>query len=196
MVLHQHRAPGAERRRDAVALVVVDDQVRVAEPRDAVREQDPVVGQHLEVGRRRAERGRVRRMAVDDRADVRPGAVDAGVEDGLEVQDGVRVVERDDVLRLDLVERDALALDPDLAVRTARADVPERQVGVALRGEDAARPGDLLAKALGDRDHSAAVSVGGILRVREAEDHDHVLVARCSRRRARRRPGCGPRRPS
>ena len=115
MVLHQDGAPGAERGGDPVALVVVDDQIGVAEPRDAVREQDPVVGQQLEVGRRRPERGRVRRMAVDDRADVGPGAVDPGVQDGLEVEDGVRVVERDDVLGLDLVERDALALDPDLA---------------------------------------------------------------------------------
>ena len=69
--------------------------------------------QHLEVGCRRAERSRVRRMAVAC-AGVRPGLVDAGMEDGLEVQDGVRVVERDDVLRLDLVQSDALALDPDL----------------------------------------------------------------------------------
>ena len=92
-------------------------------------------------------------MAVDDRAGVRPGLVDAGVEDSLEVQDRVRVVERDDVLRLDLVQSDALALDPDLPFRTAGAHVPERQVGVAFRGEDAAGPGDLLAKALGDGDH-------------------------------------------
>ena len=67
------------------------------------------MGEEREVGRGRAERGRVGRMAVDDRAHVRPGAVDAGVQDGLEVEDGVGVVERDDVVGLDLVERDALA---------------------------------------------------------------------------------------
>src|SRR4051794_39649616 len=116
--------------------------------------------QQLQVGRGRPERGRIGRMAVDDGADVRPGAVDAGVQDGLEVQDGVRVVERDDVLRLDLVQGDALALDPDLPLRAAGAHVPERQVGVALRSEDAAGPGDLLAKALDHGQHQRR-SVGG-----------------------------------
>ena len=110
--------------------------------------------------RSRAERGRVRRVAVHDGADVRAGAVDAGVQHRLEVQDRRRVVERDHVVRLDLVQRDALALDPDVAVRPAGADVAERQVCVALGGQDAACPRHLLAEALGDRDHQRR-SVGG-----------------------------------
>jgi hypothetical protein len=97
-------------------------------------------------------------MSVDDRADVRAGAVDAGVEYRLEVEDGVRVVERDDVLRLDLVERHSLALDPDLALGSPDADVPERQVRVALGREDAAGAGHLLAEALGHDDHQATIS--------------------------------------
>ena len=54
---------------------------------------------------------------MDDCADVLPCPVDAGVQHGLEVEDRVGVVERDDVVGLDLVERDALPLDPDFAVR-------------------------------------------------------------------------------
>ena len=99
-------------------------------------------------------------MPVDDGSDVRAHAIHAGVQDGLEVEAGVGVVEQHHVVRLDLVQRDALALDPDLAVGPPRADVAERQVGVALGGEDAAGPGDLLAKALRDDDHQRR-SVGG-----------------------------------
>ena len=59
----------------------------------------------------------------------------------------------DDVSGFDFVERDALALDPDRAVRAARADVAEREVGVALGRKDATRPRDLLLQRLRDRDH-------------------------------------------
>src|SRR5581483_10106627 len=62
---------------------------------------------------------------------------------------------------LDLVERDALALDPDLAVAAPGADVAERQVGVALGGEDPAGPRDLLPEALRDRGSHQRRSVGG-----------------------------------
>ena len=53
-------------------------------------------------------------MPVDDCADVLPCPVYAGVQHRLEV-DHVGVVERDDVVGFDLVERDALPLDPNFA---------------------------------------------------------------------------------
>ena len=62
-------------------------------------------------------------MPVHDRADVGPRLVHGLVEHGLEVHVGrehaVCVVDRelDDVVGLHLVERDALALDVDAAVR-------------------------------------------------------------------------------
>ena len=134
-------------------MLVVHDQVGIAEAANAVREQDAVVRQRHELRRGRAERGRVRRVPVDDGADVGADGVDARVQDRLEVEQGVRVVDGDDVVGFDLVERDSLALDPDRAVRRAGADVAERQVGVALGREDAAGPRDLLLQRLGDRHH-------------------------------------------
>ena len=116
MVLHQQRPAGAERGRDAVALLVVDDQIGIVETADPVGEQDAVMGEQGEVGGGGAERGRVGRMAVDDGADIRARAVHAGVQHRLEVEDGVRLLERDHVVGVDLVQGDALALDPDLAV--------------------------------------------------------------------------------
>src|SRR4051812_4117930 len=49
VVLHQQRAPRPERRRDAVALLLLHDQVRVVKAADAVGEQDPVVGEQREL---------------------------------------------------------------------------------------------------------------------------------------------------
>src|SRR5690606_18356817 len=72
-------------------------------------------------------------------------------------------VERDDILRLDLVERDPLALDPDRpGTRLAGAHVAERQVQVALECDDPARDGDLVAEAV-DGAHAVTLrrSVGG-----------------------------------
>ena len=93
-------------------------------------------------------------MPVDDRADVRPGPVDAGVEDGLEVQDA-RPVSSSETTSSGSTSSSAtpLRLIQISALRAAGADVAERQVGVALGGEDAAGPRDLLAQALGDGDH-------------------------------------------
>ena len=92
MVLHQDGAPASERGSDPVALVVVDNQVGIVEPADTVGEEDPVVGEQREVGCRRAERRRLRLVAVDDRTDVGPHAVDTGMEDRFEVHHGVGVV--------------------------------------------------------------------------------------------------------
>ena len=92
--------------------------------------------------------------------DVGPSRVHAGVQNRLQVQDGVGVVERDDVVGLDLVEGNALPRDPDRALGVAGADVAEGQIGVPLGGDDAAGPCDLLAQALGDGDHQRR-SVGG-----------------------------------
>ena len=146
MVVEQHRAVAAERRRHPLALALVDDQLRVVEPADSVGEEDAVVRERLEA-RRPSPRARSRTggWPWTTAPTSGPHAVHARVQDGLEVQDGGGVVDRDHVLDLDLVERHALPLDPDLAVRPARADMAERQVGVALAGEDPARPGDLLA---------------------------------------------------
>ena len=71
----------------------------------------------------RPERGRVRRMPVHDRADVGAGEIHLRVQHGLGVH--VRLlerrrvveVERDHVVGLDLVERDAAPLDPDERAR-------------------------------------------------------------------------------
>src|SRR5262249_29857909 len=57
-------------------------------------------------------------------------------------------------------EPDALALDPDRAVRAAGADMTEREIRVALEREDATRSRDLLAHRLGDDRHQRR-SVGG-----------------------------------
>src|SRR5260370_42699905 len=76
------------------------------------------------------------------------------------MEHGVGVVDRHHVLGRDLVERDALPLDPDLPVGAARAHVAEGQVGVALEREDPAGPRDLLAEALRHCDHQRR-SVGG-----------------------------------
>ena len=126
MVLHQDSAPAAERRGDPVALVIVDDQIRVVEPADALGEQDAVVGEEREIGCGRTEGGRVGGMPVDDCADVLSCPVYAGVQHGLEVEDRVGVVERDDVVGFDLVERDALPLDPNFAPGPPCADVAMR----------------------------------------------------------------------
>ncbi len=105
-------------------------------------------------------------MPVDDRADVGSRVVDGLVQHGLEMhvgrEDAVGIVERelDDVVGLDLVQCDALALDVDAAVLAACADVPEREVRVALRREDARRPGNLLAQRLLDH-RQPRRSVGG-----------------------------------
>src|SRR5262249_35417517 len=136
------------------------DQIGLVEAREPVREEDGVVGEQLELGAGRRERRGMGWVPVDDGADVGAARVDAGVDDRLQVEHGVRIVDRDDVVRLDLVERDALALDPDLALRPARADVPERQVGVPLERDDPARDRDLLPQALGDGNHQRR-SVGG-----------------------------------
>ena len=94
---------------------------------DAVHEQDRVVGQEPQRGIHRAERRAVDRVAVDDGVHVRAGAIDLGVHDRLEVvaggleRVGVVEVERDDVVGLDLVEGEALALDPHDRASRARA---------------------------------------------------------------------------
>ena len=107
------------------------------------------MGQVQELGVGGRERGRVRRVAVDDRADVVAAAVDLGVQDGLEVhlvggvaQVGAEV-ELDHVGGRDLGERHPAALDPDpvRALAIAGADVAEGEVVVALVGEDPAGPG-------------------------------------------------------
>ena len=105
---------------------------------------------------------------MDDRTDVRTGAVDLGVHDRFEMVVGscqgigVIEVEGDDVLRLHFVERRALALDPDRArAGLARADVAERQVDVSLERDDATGQGDLFPQ---DRTHDPCPSrrsVGG-----------------------------------
>ena len=63
------------------------------------------------------------------------------------------VLECDHVVGVDLVQGDALALDPDLAVLSAAADVAEGQIGVTLRCEDPAGARHLFAKALDDDCH-------------------------------------------
>ena len=120
----------AQRVGDRAALLLLGDQLgRLLEVRDAVGEEDGVVGEELELGRRGAEGGHIRRMRVDDRAHVGPSRVDLRVEDGLEVEGRRRVVDLDDVVRRHLVEREALALDVDgLATRRPRAHVAEREV--------------------------------------------------------------------
>jgi hypothetical protein len=159
MVSQEHRPPHAESAGDGRPLLGGHDQVgRLVEASNPVGEEDGVVRQQLEVGVRGRERGRVRGMAVDDRADVRAGSVHLGVEDRLEMKVGRAVTELDDVLRLDLVERDALALDED-RVTLARAHMAERQVGVALESEDPAGPGHLLLDEGRAPDHRR--SVGG-----------------------------------
>src|SRR5262249_54503165 len=125
-------------------------------------EEDGVVRQELEVRVGRGESGRERRMAMDDRAHVRARLVDLRVQHRLEVQRRVGVVDRDHVVGADLVERDPLPLYVDVvAVPVADADVPERQVGVALERQDAAGPRRLLAeRPRGDGDTHLR-SVGG-----------------------------------
>ena len=159
---------------------VLGDQLgRLLEVRDAVGEEDGVVGEQLELGRRRAEGGRVRRMGVDDRAHVGPPRVDLRVEDGLQVEGRRRVVDLDDVVRRDLVERDALALDVDgLAAGGPALTWPSVRSAEPLQREDAAGPRDLLAHRLRRGARSSPALGRRVVGVWEAEDHDHVLVAR------------------
>ena len=155
---------------DGLALGDLGDHLgRLLEDGEPLGEQHRVVRQHLERRAGRGERRDERRVPVHDRADVGARLVDLGVQHGLEVHLGrqrhlvVREVELDHVVRVDLVERDALALDlHDVVALGATADVPEREVGIALEREDAAGPGDLLAQRLGRGGHQAARrSVGG-----------------------------------
>ena len=136
----------AERFRHGTPLLVLRDQLGgLVEDGDAVGEEDRVMREQLETRARRSECGRVRGMAVDDRSHVGPPRVDLGMQDRLQVQIRRRVVEVDDVVRLDLVQSHALALDVDgLAAGGPRADMAQRQVCISLQGEDPARPGDLL----------------------------------------------------
>jgi hypothetical protein len=108
------------------------------------------VGEQVEAAGGGAERDRVQRVGVDDRADVRPGPVGLQVHDRLQVrpggQVGVRVVqgEADDVFGAHVAQRPALALDPDGApVRAADAGVAQGQVLLAVPGEDPAGQRDL-----------------------------------------------------
>ena len=146
MVREDDGSARAERLRDGTPLLVLRDQLGgLVEDGDAVGEEHRVVGEQLETRARRSECGRVRGVAVYDSADVGPARVDLGMQDGLQVQVRRRIVEVDDAVRLDLVQRHALALDVDgLAAGGPRADMAQRQVCVSLQGEDAARPGDLL----------------------------------------------------
>ena len=153
----------AERLGDGSSLLLFRDQLGgLLEVRDAVREQDGVVGEQLQLGGRRSEGGHVRRMGVDDRADVGPRRVDLRVDDGLQVEGRGGVVDLDHVVRPDLVQREPLALDVDgLASGRPRADVAEREIREALEGEDAAGPRDLLSHRLGGRGDRHRRSVGG-----------------------------------
>ena len=128
----------------------LDDKAVQFREGDAVREEDRVVSKQRERRSGRPECRCIRRVAVHDRGHVRADSVHARVQHRLERQHRIPVVERDDVLRLDFVERDALPLDPDGAARPARAHVAEREVGVALRSEDSACGSDPLTKALRD----------------------------------------------
>ena len=108
---------------DRAALLLLGDQLgRLLEVRDAVGEEDGVVGEELELGRRGAEArshtedgawtiaptsGRARRSPCGGRS---PGG---GPRE--------RVVDLDDVVGHDLVERDALALDVDGLAAGGRA---------------------------------------------------------------------------
>ena len=152
-----------ERLGDSASLLLLRDQLgRLLEVRDTVGEEHRVVREQLELRSGGAEGRRVRRVGVDDRAHVRPQRVDLGVDHGLQVQGGRGVVHLDHVVRPDLVEREALALDVD-GVATGRpcADVAEGEVGEALQGQDAAGPGDLLAHRLGSGGDGHRRSVGG-----------------------------------
>ena len=160
VVSQQHHRVLAERLGDLRALLGLGDQVRAAvvDGEPAV-EHDRVVGQVQQLGVGGRERGRVRRVPVDDRPDVVAAAVDLGVEHGLEVHlvGGVAQVgaelELDHVGGCDLGEGDAAALDPHPlgAIAITGADVSQGQVLIALVGQDPARPGDPLAKILAAR---------------------------------------------
>ena len=132
VVAQQRRAAGAQGRCHARAARGVGDQLGPSSksPRPSAKSTASCVSMSS-CGVGRAQGGGVEGVAVDDRVDVGRGAVDLGVHDrsrgGTRVTSqrvGVIEVERDDVLGLDLVERGALALDPDGArARLAGADV-------------------------------------------------------------------------
>ena len=173
VVAQQDGPARAERRGDGRALLGVGDQLgRVLEDAPAPSAKSTascVSSSSGAVGR--AERRRVRRMAVDDRADVRPRPVDLGVQHRLEVHVGRSNASgssrssattssgstSSSATPLRLIQTVA-------APGAAGADVAEREVGVALEREDAAGPGDLLAQRLRRRSPAASVtrrSVGG-----------------------------------
>ena len=111
------------------------------------------MGEVEQVGVGGGEGRRVGRVAVDDRAHVVAPAVDLGMQHRLEMhlvggiaQVGVQI-ELDHVGGGDLRQGHSAALDPHplRPLGIAGADVAQRQVLIALVGEDAAGPGHLLA---------------------------------------------------
>jgi hypothetical protein len=99
----------------------------------------------------RAERRRVRRVGVDDRADVGAGGEHPGVQRPLGVsgpaalEDLAAIVDEDHVVGPDLAQADPAALDPQAAAgRITRAEVAPQVVRVTVTGEDAAAGRDLL----------------------------------------------------
>jgi len=159
VVPQQHGAPCTQRLGHRAGLLGLGDELRrLLEGADPVGEEDGVVGQHLELRLGGGEGGGVGRMPVHDGAHVGAPAVDLRVEHRLQVhvrrgrRAAVAEVELDDVVRLHLVQGHPLALYVHRRpARLAGADVAEREVGVALEGEDAAGPRHLLAERLRSR---------------------------------------------
>ena len=184
VVAQERGTPRAQRLRDAAGPGTVGHELRaLVERPDAVHEEDRVMGEDPQRGIDRAECRAVDRVAVDDGVHVRAGAIDLGVHDRLEVvagsleRVGVVEVERDDVVGLDLVEGEALALDPDdPRAGLARADVTEREVDVALERDDPA----------GDRDGAAELVAhrrAMLIDARSAGSRDAGTRRPCSRAR-------------
>jgi hypothetical protein len=147
VVAQQRCTPRPQGRSHSRRAREIGDEVGpLVEDAEAVGEEDRVVGQHEQLGVGRAERSGIDGMPMDHGVHVRPSVVDGRVHEGFEVVAGsperlaVVQVEGDDIVRLDLVEGDPHALDPDRpGARLAGADVPQRQVDIALEGDNATR---------------------------------------------------------
>ena len=178
VVAHQHGAPRAEGRATARPCRRSRSGRGRRNGRPRRRTASPSCVSSTRCGGGRAERGRVRRMAVDDRAHVGPHAVHLGVQHRLEVEHARRCRRPTTTSSgVDLVQRDALALDPDRAVGAARADVAEREVGVALARRGCGRPTRPARWSDCARPPPLTPFRRRVVGVREAEDHHHVLVA-------------------
>ena len=130
----------------------VDQVAGELEVRDAaVGEPDALVGVGADLLGGGRQHGGVERVGVRHHVDVRPGPEDLGVNRPLQVAQAGAVedlaveVEQDEVAGADdLLQADVAALEPEpAAAGIPQRQMPERHVVVALKVEDAMRPGQV-----------------------------------------------------